>query len=327
MREPRPTSSRDDALRLCGAALLAACALVAAGCGGGASSASRRHRRADQLRAARRVGVDERRGDERPVLLRHVVDVRRAPTSRSRSRARAPSTPRASERRSPWTCRRSRSCSAASSQASPAPTRPTCRTSTIRRAGRSRSCRTATSATSGFPAIDGQLPDGKTWIRGDAGDVKAGGFDFKELELVHAERPARRARGAPRAERRHRDRRRRSSCAASRRRTIAPCSTRPSSSRGDLRRTPDAASALDQLSQTGVGEVPLDVWIDAERARAEAGARCRRARGDERALAASVSLAFELWDYGEHVEIDLPPASAGRRRVRPRRLARGTMRA
>ena len=33
-----------------------------------------------------------------------------------------------------------------------------------------------------FPAIDDQLPEGKTWVRGTAGDVKTGGFDFKELD-------------------------------------------------------------------------------------------------------------------------------------------------
>ena len=37
-RRPRPTSALMTGLRLCGASLLAACALVAVGCGGGASS-------------------------------------------------------------------------------------------------------------------------------------------------------------------------------------------------------------------------------------------------------------------------------------------------
>ena len=33
-----------------------------------------------------------------------------------------------------------------------------------------------------LPAIDDQLPEGKTWVRGTAGDVKAGGFDFEQLD-------------------------------------------------------------------------------------------------------------------------------------------------
>ena len=33
-----------------------------------------------------------------------------------------------------------------------------------------------------FPALDGQLPAGKTWIRGDADGASTSGFDFGELE-------------------------------------------------------------------------------------------------------------------------------------------------
>ena len=33
-----------------------------------------------------------------------------------------------------------------------------------------------------FPAIDAQLPSGKTWIKATEGDAAVGGFDFHELE-------------------------------------------------------------------------------------------------------------------------------------------------
>src|SRR5262245_49459080 len=33
-----------------------------------------------------------------------------------------------------------------------------------------------------FPAVDDRLPEGKTWVKGSADGVKAGGFDFQELE-------------------------------------------------------------------------------------------------------------------------------------------------
>ena len=277
----------DDALRLCGA--LAARRLRAR---------RRRVRRRrveleldvggepisfEQLAA---VGVDERRGDERPLLLRHVDDVpgrRRAVRVLGRGRLRRGV---ASERRSPWTCRRSRSCSAASSPASPAP-----------------------DAKSDLPDFD----DPAGWKievvqDGDVGYVR----------LPGARRPA--------AGRQDVDPRRRDGDAKARRlrlrgaravraRTIrATCSTRSARLSGDVetvgseelrgvetthyRALLDPAELVeaarrderrrrrplvDQLiAQTGVGRDPARRLDRRERARAEAGARRRRARRDER---------------------------------------------
>ena len=72
---PRPTSSVMR-LRLCALPILAACALVAAGCGGGASS-SAIQAEPISFEDACAVGFDERRRDERAVLVRHGDDVSR----------------------------------------------------------------------------------------------------------------------------------------------------------------------------------------------------------------------------------------------------------
>ena len=73
-------------------------------------------------------------------------------------------------------------------------------------------------------------------------------------------------------------------------------------------RTSDAASVFDQLSQTGVAEVPLDVWVDASGLVRKLALDIEAPEASS-GLAGSVSLAFELWDYGERVEIDVPPAA------------------
>ena len=71
---------------------------------------------------------------------------------------------------------------------------------------------------------------------------------------------------------------------------------------------PDATSLLGQLTgRDGMADVPLDVWIDGD-------GHVRKLSLDFEGDASSgrsgsASLAFELWDYGDPVEIDVPPAS------------------
>ena len=60
-------------LRLCGASLLAACALVVAGCGGGtAASGSRRAASAISFQQLAQSASSSAEADDRPLLLRHV---------------------------------------------------------------------------------------------------------------------------------------------------------------------------------------------------------------------------------------------------------------
>jgi hypothetical protein len=159
-----------------------------------------------------------------------------------------------------------------------------------------------------LPAIDNRLPDGKTWVRGTAGNVNAGGFDFKELESFTQSDPrdvlgalqgltgeietlgAKELRGVETTHYRA---------------LLDPVELAKRATVG----RPDATSLVDELStQGGVAEVPLDVWIDAK-------GLVRKLSLDFSATDPSttqsshVALAFELWDYGESVEIDVPPAS------------------
>ncbi len=159
-----------------------------------------------------------------------------------------------------------------------------------------------------LPAIDDQLPEGKTWVRGTAGDVKAGGFSFKELDSFTQNDP-------------------RDVLAALRDvsgdvetvgtedlRGVETTHYRAHLDPAELakeaaaRKNSDAKSLFDRVAgQSGVTDVPLDVWIDAD-------GLVRKISVDLDAPDASgqeghASLAFELWDYGEAVAIDVPPAS------------------
>jgi hypothetical protein len=158
-----------------------------------------------------------------------------------------------------------------------------------------------------LPAIDDQLPDGKTWVRGTADAVNAGGFDFSELDSF-AQNDPRDALEALRgvsgdvetvgSEELH---------------GVATTHYRAHLDPAELarqanERNADAASLFDRLSgQSGVTDVPLDVWLDAN------GLVRKLALDldapDTTGQTGHVSLAFELWDYGEPVEIEVPPAS------------------
>jgi hypothetical protein len=58
--------------------------------------------------------------------------------------------------------------------------------------------------------------------------------------------------------------------------------------------------------RSSVGEVPLDIWLDADGLVRKLEVSIS---AEEQGHAGGVSLTFELWDLGEEVEIDLPPAS------------------
>jgi hypothetical protein len=157
-----------------------------------------------------------------------------------------------------------------------------------------------------FPALDDKLPAGKSWIRGDENGLSADGFDFGQftnndprqvldalravtgdVETVGAEKlrgvqtthyqavvdPARVARQAP----------------------------------GKDGQT--AQSLLGQLtSESGLAEIPVDVWLDPE-------GLVRKLTLELSAVdpttshSGSATMSFELWDYGKTIAIDVPPAS------------------
>src|SRR5262249_11517656 len=150
------------------------------------------------------------------------------------------------------------------------------------------------------PAIDEQLPDGKTWVRGTAGDVKVSGFDFKELDSFSRNDPRdvlEALRGLSGDIETVGTEELRGVDTTHYRVLLDPAEL----AKQAAAQNPDAQSLFDRLSgQSGVTEVPLDVWLDGD-------GLVRKLSLDVDAPDATtgqsghVSLAFELWDYGEDV--------------------------
>jgi hypothetical protein len=157
-----------------------------------------------------------------------------------------------------------------------------------------------------FPAIDDQLPDGKTWVKGSADGVKAGGFDFQELESFTRSDPrdvlealrgvsgeietvgAEELRGVETTHYRA---------------LVDPMRVAKDATAGTGGALFDQFTSSSDVPKT----IPFDVWIDS-------GGLVRKLSIDLSAQGSAstegqASLAFELWDYGERVEIELPPAS------------------
>jgi len=99
-----------------------------------------------------------------------------------------------------------------------------------------------------FPALQGELPAGKSWIRADGGDFAVQGLDLSVLDQF----------------------------------TLA--------------------------AQAGLSEIPVDIWLDAN-GLVRKLTMVFSATQSGRSETGEISMTFELWDYGEAVEIELPPAS------------------
>jgi hypothetical protein len=159
-----------------------------------------------------------------------------------------------------------------------------------------------------FPAIDGQLPDGKTWIRATKGDTHISGFDVQELESFTRSDPrelldalrslsgdvetvgTEELRGIETTHYRA---------------VVDPTELAKSVSTGGQDTTDTLLGEL--TTRSGIGDVPLDVWIDANGLVRKLSMEVSATEQASQEGAATIS--FELWDYGETVAIDLPPAS------------------
>lgn len=154
------------------------------------------------------------------------------------------------------------------------------------------------------PAVSKQLPEGKSWVRSDGKSVKVGGFEFGELEGFASSDPRQllgllesvggevetvgveELRGTETTHYRA---------------TIDPVEYLKTA-------TPDERTKLGPLAeqlQSGSGEVPVDVWLDGDGLVRKIALETSP---EERGQVGSASVSFELWDYGEDVEIGLPPA-------------------
>jgi hypothetical protein len=150
-----------------------------------------------------------------------------------------------------------------------------------------------------FPGISEKLPDGASWIRSDGEKVKVDGFELGELEdfastdprellkLLEAAGGHIEVRGVEEL---------RGAEATHYRVTIDPLEA--------AKAAPGGLGPLAGPLRAGVGEVPVDVWLDGEglvrKLQVEISAQQQKA--------GSASISFEFWDYGEDVEIELPPS-------------------
>jgi len=159
-----------------------------------------------------------------------------------------------------------------------------------------------------FPPIAKELPDGKTWVKGDAGDFSKAdttglgqfsslsGMDprdvFGFLKAVSGSIEAVGSEDVRGIETSHY------------RATLDPAKLTelvPAGQREALGGVDDAAR------QAGITELPLDVWIDAEnRIRKLSIALDAKMPGSDESLEASFLV--ELYDYGTPLVLDLPPA-------------------
>jgi len=154
------------------------------------------------------------------------------------------------------------------------------------------------------PVLAGRLPTGKSWVRSERVSGSAlPGLDLGQLEQL--------AGGDPRTLLEALE-------AVSGRVEVVGVEELRGVAVTHYRATIDAAAAAsgdgaraplagELLEQAGLASLPLDVWLDGAGLVRKLALVARETRPGtaERAQAA---ITFELWDYGEDVEIELPPA-------------------
>ena len=160
-----------------------------------------------------------------------------------------------------------------------------------------------------LPAIAGRLPDGKTWVKGPAGEIKVGGFDFQQLESFTRSDPRdvlEALRGVGGEIETVGTEELRGVETTHYRALVDPAQL---ANAKDLEGRSASQSLVDRLTtQPGLVDVPLDVWIDAN-GLVRKLTIAFSAEVPTTAESGDATMSFELWDYGEPVEIAVPPAS------------------
>jgi hypothetical protein len=160
-----------------------------------------------------------------------------------------------------------------------------------------------------FPAISSELPAGKSWVRMDVGaEARAQGFDLSQFQQFTGEDRSkmldilRAASGDVEtvgSEELH-------GVATTHYRATVDLAEYekflPESQRDE------AGSMVDEmLEQLGSTELPVDVWLDEQGLVRQLEMSFSAPQpGTSESVEATVM--FELWDYGEDVEVELPPA-------------------
>jgi hypothetical protein len=161
-----------------------------------------------------------------------------------------------------------------------------------------------------FPAVSDELPDGKSWVRIDPTTMaEAQGFDFEQFEQFTSNDPRKMLDFLKAVS---------GEVETVGTEELRGVSTTHYRATVDLRNYERLVPAEDReelssmfgelIEQSGVSEMPFDVWLD------DAGlvrkleltfSQTQPGTTD----VAEASMAFELYDYGADVEIELPPAS------------------
>ena len=159
-----------------------------------------------------------------------------------------------------------------------------------------------------FPALQSQLPAGKSWIRADGSPGASQGLDFSEFEQLTKNDPREMLellQGASGEIETMGAEELRGVATTHYRATIDPLEMAGAAATGNQ----ELGSLAQQLTaQSGIGAVPVDIWLDADglvRKLTLAFSATQPGTSD----ASEVAVTFELYDYGEQVTIDLPPAS------------------
>jgi hypothetical protein len=159
-----------------------------------------------------------------------------------------------------------------------------------------------------FPAMSSELPAGKSWVRMAAGETaELKGFDFSQLEDMTENDPRKMLdflRAAGGAIETVGTEELRGTTTTHYRVTVDLAEYEklvPESEREEL-----GTMAGDLLEESGLAELPVDIWLDEE------GLVRRLAMsfsGTQPGTTEKVdgSMTFELWDYGEQLDIELPP--------------------
>jgi hypothetical protein len=161
-----------------------------------------------------------------------------------------------------------------------------------------------------FPAMASELPAGKSWVRMDLGEAaQAQGFDFSELQELTNNDPRKMLEFLRAASDEI------ETVGTEKLRGVRATHYRATLNLSDYDRLVPAdkreelRSMLgEMIEQTGLGEIPVDVWLD------EFGLIRRldmsfAATQPGTTESVDASMTFELYDYGKAVEVEPPPAA------------------
>jgi hypothetical protein len=160
-----------------------------------------------------------------------------------------------------------------------------------------------------FPAMSSELPAGKSWVRMDLGEAaRAQGFDFSQLQDLTGNDPRKTLeflRAASGGIETVGTEELRGVTTTHYRATVNLADYEklvPPSEREELR-----SMMGEVIEQTGLDEIPVDVWLDAHGLvrQLEMSFSATQPGTTETVDAA---MTFELYDYGKLVDIELPPA-------------------